>query len=298
MRKIWITCLAAVPVFLLLLSGMADLHPVADSLAVFRAPLGGLSFLAGALLWPLWQRRYGAMAMALGLAAMLPVLWSMRGETGPLDGDFSLYQKNLMFRNGNLPALERDILQSAPDFITLQEVSRNNIGVLERLKPDYAAQQFCPFASVGGVAVLSRWPKIPESGTCAKGMAGMQVRTPQGPVWLVSLHLHWPYPHGQAAQVLALLPQLQALDGPVVLGGDFNMVPWSRTLTSIEKAIAGQRVGYTNTTFWLKGFYPLPIDHVLVPAPNAGSVQNRPLFGSDHAGVLAWFTLNRVKTGQ
>lgn len=120
----------------------------------------------------------------------------------------------------------------------------------------------------------------------------MQVETPDGPVWVVSLHLHWPYPMGQAAQVRALLPELAALKGPVVLGGDFNMVPWSHSIRAIAAATNTRRIGAVQYTLPLKGLYTLPIDHLLVPqTPQAASTEKRPLLGSDHYGVLARFSI-------
>ena len=127
----------------------------------------------------------------------------------------------------------------------------------------------------------------------ASGMAAMQVETPDGPVWVVSLHLHWPYPMGQAAQVRSLVPQLESLSGPVVLGGDFNMVPWSHAMRVIARATASKRIGVPQYSLPLKRLYTLPIDHVLVNRNAKPAItEKRPLLGSDHFGVLARFHIH------
>lgn len=282
------------PLALLLGSFLGAIHPLGDSLAVFRAPLaviGGVSIL------PLAR----AGSKALGALGALLVLWSAYTVLAPrfefsvaLDAPYTHYQKNMLFKMPSTIPLRSDILELAPDFISLQEVSKQNRPILASLKAQYPAQLFCTFSGVGAVAVASRWPLVAGSKRCAakNGMAAMQVKTPDGPVWLVSLHLFWPYPIGQAAQVRALVPLLAALDGPIVLGGDFNMVPWSHTMRAITQATNTRRIGVPQYTLSLKNLYSLPIDHVLINS-NTGPAytSKRPLLGSDHFGVLARFYL-------
>ncbi len=295
MSKVMINVLALVPLVLLLLGSLPDLHPIADSLAVFRVPLGGITVLVGAVFLPLWPRKLAWMTLALGAGAALPILWNAFPDTPDQTARYGLYQKNLSFRNKQIGDVAQDILQKKPDFVTLQEVTTAHKALLKTLAETYPTRLVCPFGTVGGVALASRWPVIKGSETCMDGlgMAAAQVRTPDGPVWLVSTHLHWPYPFGQAEQVAKLLPGLAALDGVKIIAGDFNMVPWSGTITRIEQAAKVNRIGHINGTFWLKQVFPLPIDHVLVSVPNTGTVETLPLLGSDHNGVWARFSLNK-----
>lgn len=276
---------------LLLGSFLGTFHPLGDSLAVFRGPLAGMSAVAVVLLT--------RVARPLAVLAGMLVLWSSYTVLGPRfsgqstqGAPYSFYQKNMLFKMPMTGPLTDDILLQAPDFIALQEVSRRNQPILRALKPQYPAQVFCAFAAVGGIAVASRWPLVAGSERCeaSGGMAAMQVETPDGPVWVVSLHLHWPYPMGQAAQVRALVPRLKALNGPVVLGGDFNMVPWSHTMRVIAGATGTRPVGVPQYTLPLKGLYSLPIDHVLINEnAKPAATEIRPQLGSDHFGVLARF---------
>lgn len=287
---------SAGPLVLLLGSYLGAAHPLGDSLAVFRGPLAALGAVAVFVL------TWGKVKYLAPLGAVL-VLWSSYtvlaprvsfsvSSDAPIDGPYVFYQKNMLFKMVSFVPLQDDILAQNPDFITLQEVSHQNRPMLARLKGQYPAQVFCPFATVGGVAALSRWPMIKGTERCEpkSGMAAMQVETPDGPVWLVSLHLHWPYPMGQAAQVRGLVPHLKALKGPVILGGDFNMVPWAHTMRAITAATNTRRIGVPQYTLPLKELYSLPIDHVLINSnTKPATTSKRPRLGSDHFGVLARF---------
>ncbi|PHQ99935.1 MAG: endonuclease [Marinosulfonomonas sp.] len=287
-----ISLIFLIPLVLLLGSHFGAVHPLGDSLAVFRGPLAVVGGISALILVRLKPKGAGVVAAVLVVWSAYTVLAPKLAFSSALDAPYALYQKNMRFDMASTVPLQGDILEHNPDFVTLQEVSANNLPILASLKEQYPAQVFCSFAGVGGVAVAARWPMVAGSGRCeeASGMAAMQLETPHGPVWLVSLHLHWPYPMGQAAQVRALVPMLVALEGPVVLGGDFNMVPWSHTMRSITAATDTQRVGAPKYTFWLAKYYSLPIDHVLINTNSRpADTWKRPQLGSDHNGVLARF---------
>ncbi|WP_157932989.1 endonuclease/exonuclease/phosphatase family protein [Roseovarius salinarum] len=267
-------------------------HPAGDLLAVFRLPLAGIALIGLA-----WLRRplvlvlpgLVLVATALGGQAMMAV-----SPGGPVatPGGITLYQKNLLYRPTDRSAFLREIARTAPDVLTLQEVSRPNRSVLDALAPAYPERLLCPYTrGIGGVAVLSRWPVVPGSRWCASGpggMAAMQLDAPRGRLWVVSLHLHWPWPRGQSAQVDRLIPVLAGLEGPVVVAGDFNAVAWSHTVARIARATRTERAGRTAVSFRLPPLgYPLGIDHVLAPRGRPASAAMRPWLGSDHRGVLA-----------
>ena len=118
------------------------------------------------------------------------------------------------------------------------------------------------------------------------GLAALQAEGPEGRVWLVALHIHWPWPYGQAAHLDRLVPVLERLDGPVLLAGDFNAVPWSVAVGRVVQAVGGRLAGPVRGTFPRFGpLLVLPIDHVI--APEGGTLDLRPLLGSDHRGVVA-----------
>ena len=270
------------------------LHPVGDSLAVFRVPLA----LLGGLALLVWRPR-GAVTLA-GLAvvalAVLPRLWALSPvQAGPAArvSGLAVYQKNLLFTLRDPARVVADIRARAPDIVTLQEVSRRNRAVLDALQAEYPYQQYCDYRAVGGPAVLSRWPAVPGSAFCAQGLAGLQVETPDGRAWAMALHLRWPWPHGQAEQIAELTPLLRGLDGPVVIGGDFNAVAWSRAVARVEVASGTRRAGTETATFALPyGGMGVAIDHVLASGSAPGTIEVLDRLGSDHRGVLARVTVS------
>ncbi len=269
-------------------------HPVGDALAVFR--IENTVVCALAVIWTGWPRmiRWSIATLCLGLL-MTHVSKSLQWDT--VDSDFTLYQQNLLFSRTDSGAGVFAVMRHRqPDFATFQEVSALNRPILDTLRPDYPAQHLCPLGKDLGEAVLSRHPKIKGSGFCSTrdGLAGMQVQTPLGPIWVVSVHLNWPWPKGQARQVAQLLPHLQDLSGPIVIAGDFNAVAWSQTLHELQNASGTKRIGPYLASFHLPRIgLPIGIDHVLTSSGAEQSVVRLGKSGSDHHGLWAHFSRSK-----
>ena len=276
-------------ILLVLLGFLGWLHPIGDVLAVGRGyavaavlVLAIAASVLGMRVAAFWSILFALLA---GTPVVLATLWP-----GP-SGAVLLYQKNLRFDNAELAALEADIRQADPVALTLQEVSDPNRALLASLSDRFPYQLVCDFAAVGAVAVATRLTPVPGAEVCGPGLAAMRVivKDTQGEtrVWVVSIHLHWPWPYGQPDQVEELLPVLERLEGPVLMAGDFNMVRWAASVRSLARAARVTPAGPSNGTFL--GFAPilrLPIDHAFAPA--SGRLELRPALGSDHLGVLAW----------
>ncbi len=268
-------------------------HPAGDSLAVFRPyALAALFFaMFGFVLWRQKRLAYISLALlAYGGFTLLPRLRAAAPVVG-----FSLMQHNNLYTND-----ARDLLvyarANAPDIITLQEITTTAVPQLAALRPDYPYQVICQFAAVGGVAILSKYRFIGEQGAgCIEGlgMVSARVAIPAGEITVVSMHLQWPWPYGQQAQLERVLPVLEALKGPVFIGGDFNMVAWSHAVSQIETATQTRALGglrFTKSLF--SGLVQLPIDQVLGPVNWPASARIGPRLGSDHNSVIAQFALN------
>ncbi|MDA7427022.1 endonuclease/exonuclease/phosphatase family protein [Primorskyibacter aestuariivivens] len=267
---------------------LGALHPAGDSLAVFRLPL--VIVFALVVIWAPWPRRLRWPLAGLAMAVMAPQALDRLFPPGlPDDGGLVLYHQNLRFNRGGHDEWLELVNGTAPDLITLQEVSGRNRSILARFADTHPHQHYCDFATVGGVAVLSRFPAIEDQRLCAEGdgLAAMQVATPEGPVWIVSLHLHWPWPYRQAAQLDRLIPVLEALDGPVLIGGDFNAMAWSHALRRVARATDTTRARSAAATFTLPRIgLPVTIDHMLAPRAWAHAVRTMPRAGSDHNGLV------------
>lgn len=268
-------------------------HPAGDSLAVFRiyALLGLFFAMFG---FALWRQKF---MTYLSLGLVLFGGYSLRQHflsAAPVAG-FTLMQHNTRFQNDAQQLVEY-ARATAPDIITLQEVTTRAVPQLAALRSDYPYQVICPFSTVGGVAILSKYRFIGEQGAgCleGQGVVSVRIKMPAGEITVVSMHLHWPWPYGQAAHVERILPVLQALKGPVFMGGDFNMVPWSHTMGQIESATQTRALaGFRFTKAMFSEFVQLQIDHILAPANWPSSAKTGPRLGSDHNSVIASFALN------
>lgn len=259
-------------------------HPLGDSLSVGRAYAAVAVAVLSLLAIRAGQRTaaFGALLISLFILMQVTLTIVWPGPPGP----FTVYQKNLRFDNRDLAGLEADIRATAPLAVTLQEVSAPNTALLASLADLFPHQHACPGAAVGGPVILTALPPVAGSQRCAEGMAAVQVEWQDQKLWLVSVHLHWPWPYGQARQVEALLPVLRGLEGPVLMAGDFNMVRWAHSVSSLARAARVVPAGPSRGTYM--GFDPvmrLAIDHAF--APSGGRLNLRPAAGSDHLGLLA-----------
>jgi endonuclease/exonuclease/phosphatase (EEP) superfamily protein YafD len=302
MRSI-LTGIAALAGVALALGYTGAAWPPGDALAVGRIHASVVLALAGGLLILTRATRRGLLAASAGLAVAASVVWCYLAPAGPApEGTiYRLYQKNLLAHAWPRRPLAAEIVASGAEIVTLQEVSAHNREFMGALFAAYPTQVSCPFAGVGDVAILSLWPMVPGTASCAgqDGLALVRLVAPDGQeVWAASLHLYWPWPFGQAGQVERVIPRIMALDGPVILAGDFNMVPWGASVRRIAQAARAERAGPYRTTFpEFAPLAPFAIDHVLLPAGAAVLTETRPGHGSDHLGVLAHFSLAQMANG-
>lgn len=231
-----------------------------------------------------------ALGVALALLALAPA--ALAQDPGQAVRVIKHYQKNMLWNMSAEQLLADDILAQYPDTVSLQEVSTDNRRILEMLSGAYPSRKFCYFKGIGGVAVLSRWPKVRGSGRClaGQGVSAIQVRMPEGPVWVMSVHLEVPGSGVQTRMVRDLGPELAAMAGPKIIGGDFNAFPESGSVLDLARAANVQRIGQAFGTYPLGGFLGLPIDHVLATG-GQGTILRMPFLGSDHFGVVAYFTM-------
>lgn len=292
---------------LLVLSGLGlalgfagRIHGLGDSLAVLR-PLFVITVGILSLIALIVRTRVLGIS---GAVLTMVATWSLLPPSSPSAvtenaAQYAAYQKNLLFRLPDTLPVAEDIVASGADFVMLQELHTRNRPILKHLRESYPHQHFCPFVAVGGVAVLSQWPALKT--ICEHGFAAMQVSTPSGDLWVVSLHLHWPFPFRQPEHLDMLMPILETFEGPVLVGGDFNMVPWSHVIGKVSAVTETKIAGYVGGTLSLSfhdqlgrnraAWMPrLPIDHILIPSEaTAISWKRQERFGSDHHGVLVKF---------
>lgn len=280
---------AAIGILLTLAGYFGRVHPGFDTLGAFRlqalAAFGAIfvfSLLFGAL-----TARY--LAMIGALFAAIGLLPALQPEDPVGFADIHVYSHNLRFDNATPERVEAAIRAADPEVVLLQEVSDANRAITRALADTYRTEVICAFAEVGGVAVLARYPMIGQPGCASgEGVAWARLRTPDGPLTVVSIHLPWPWPYGeQAAQAGRVAELLRDLDEPLLIGGDFNIAPWSYTVRRIEAATGTRTLRGFRLSFRRPAFWPgLPLDHVLTSEDLAGEVEQLGPFGSDHAALL------------
>ena len=299
---------------LLSLSFLARLHPAFNSIAHFRGHLAVLLGLLGLLLLMLgyWKEEIVGLVFAAAAFSSTSGSFSFPGMTkvhaalAPKDENRAVYrllQMNLRFDNQNPEMVLSLVGRTQPDVITFQEVSGKWIPSLDRLSAAYPYRVICPGRTrVGGVAVLSRRP-------FAEGVAGRcfgRGRLAIAPVNfggqvadVAALHLGWPWPYWQWAEVDEVSGVLGTLNDTAILAGDFNAVGWSVTANRVAAAGAMTPVPSIGPTWLhrklpnaLRAWIGLPIDHVMVRGDViVHSARTQAYAGSDHLPVLVEFSL-------
>ncbi|MEO9896360.1 MAG: endonuclease/exonuclease/phosphatase family protein [Paracoccaceae bacterium] len=283
-----LTCIAGL---LAIIGFLGHLHRSFDTVSMGRPVFGLLCIIGIIVAKPIWFKLvFSTVAVAALLSVAHPFLPQDPGN------DLRVYSKNLWFANSEIPALVSDIEASRADAVMLQEVSDQNRVILDLLKQSFPHQQFCRFSNWSGIALLSRHP-FESAPHCSnwRALAVAPVRVENERVWLVSAHIPWPWPHDSSSNETEVERMLAELDGPVVIAGDFNIMPWSGRVGRIASITNTQLAGPVRPTLKLRHL-PLPLDFVL--APEGGSTELRPLLGSDHAGILAKLTLWPPKGSQ
>ena len=261
---------------------LGALHPIGDSFAVFREEVAVATVLLAMLSGPWRPARWAPAAIGALVLAHLALPHLEEAAPGPI----SVYQKNMLFVNADWEALAEDIRAAEPDVALIQEMTGPNYRVVERVSDILPNEIACRARDgrVGGTIIVTRYEVVPGSERCERGVVSGRLETPEGPVTFAVVHLRWPWPYGQTEHVERILPGLADLERPVVLTGDLNSAPWSHAAARLAAAVGAQPLRPAVESYPLLPLVTLPIDHVFAAS---GTLERRPLAGSDHYGVLA-----------
>ncbi len=288
---------------------LGRLHPALDAFSHFRAHLAVLLALAALLLIAARQWLHGiaalALALALGALATAPGMVTTAALAGSRiatdEPRYKLLHLNLGRDFGAPQRLISLIGRTRPDVIVLVEASSSWLERLEIVFAIYPHHLHCPAPQTGsGVLILSRRPFL-DDGACGLGGRLGRARIDFGgrAVDIAGMHLLWPWPFPQPAQVEEALPVLAALGDEALLTGDFNAVDWSASVRRIVAEGGFAEMPALGSTWLPRGapealrrWIGLPIDHVLakrgVVLLGARTLEG---VGSDHLPVLVEFTL-------
>ncbi len=275
-----LVALSFVAGLLVIVGFLGHLHRSFDTIAMGQPIFGVISIVGIFAARSFWLKLFFALAFAAAFFTTARLFLPQQPGS-----DLRVYSKNLWHANSEIPALVADIESTDADVVMLQEVSDGNREVLSLLEKSFPHQHFCRFSNWSGIALASRHP-IKGQPICSnwRAVAAAPVQIEDSIVWVVSAHIPWPWPHDSTESEAEATRVLANLDGAIVIGGDFNIMPWSGRVGRIASLTKTQLAVPVRPTFNFRQL-PLPIDFVL--APRGGSLEVRPLFGSDHAGVLA-----------
>jgi endonuclease/exonuclease/phosphatase (EEP) superfamily protein YafD len=283
-------------------------HPAFDSFSAFRLHLAVLTMIGGALL-ALMGGRLGGISVAVAACVSLygtlaPGLASAHAasESG---ASYRLLQINVRFDNPTPKDLLRLIGETRPDVITAQEVTTRWRAEFATIKAAYPYQLYCAaHRKIGDVAILSRRPFVDAPANyCGKGaaVAVQAVKFGDQTLNIGSIHLFWPWPYQQPAQILEMGPVLETLgkvELPILVAGDLNAPRWSQAARDIARYSGTNTINYQGAS-WLAYEFPkswtkwagLAIDNVFSADVKIRRIETKAHVGSDHLPMLIEFSL-------
>ncbi len=208
------------------------------------------------------------------------------------------------FSPRRLLELIRDI---NPDVVVAQELTPYAAEVLAPLDEPFPQHFKMPAEGPYGIAVWSRLPLESAVPFALGRLPAIEARVRFGErtFTLLGVHLNAPTSVRRATARNAELRQLAersvAIEGPLVVAGDFNLTPYSPLFTDwlAASGLTDTRRGRTPSVSWPADLpiFGIPIDHVAVSPEFAIIAHHRlPDFGSDHYGVLAELALTSAET--
>ncbi|MEZ5670169.1 MAG: endonuclease/exonuclease/phosphatase family protein [Alphaproteobacteria bacterium] len=304
---------------------LAPIWPIADTASHFRPHLAIFvgTFALAALPVGRWAI-FIVGALASGWATLaVTSTGSCEAPAGEGGGPaFSVLSFNILASNLDLEDIEQRIREADADAVILIEYGPVHTPLGTALADIYPGQIDCAQTRGCRMALMARRPFTlaqtmgrdqgtppivsarfalgePEADSAAGDGAAPADEAEQAAAdsvgfTLVGTHLSRPFDGSgrwQARDVDSLIAAMAGLDGPLVVAGDFNATPWSRSMRTIREStgLCGA-AGYRPTwPVWL-GALGLPIDHILVSPDLAVTAETLPPAGSDHLPIRAVVT--------
>ena len=299
---------AAVVVLVSLLPLGARLHWMLDLTTHFRvqylaAALVMLALLALRRRW--WICAALGVTAAISAAPVVPYLPWPASTSSSATAPLTVLSVNVSYRQLSERRLREVIREADPDVLVVQELTPYAAEVLADLDTTYAHALKFPADGPYGIAIWSRF-ELEGAQIFALGRLPAietRVRAPSGTFAVFGVHLSAPTTPRRAAARDEELRQLglrsAAVDGPLVVAGDFNLTPYSPRFADwlVASGLTDTRRGRTPSASWptLLPIVGIPIDHVAVSSEfEILSHRRLPDFGSDHYGVLVDLALRNA----
>jgi endonuclease/exonuclease/phosphatase (EEP) superfamily protein YafD len=244
-----------------------------------------------------------AAAGAVSIVPVVPYLpLAPRGAAVAAEPRLKVVSVNVSYRQFSARRLLEIVREVGPDVVVVQELTPYAAEVLAPLDEILLHHFKMPAEGPFGIAVWSRLP-LESAVPFALGRQPAieaRVRFGDGAFTVLGVHLNAPTSPRRAAarnnELRLLAERSAAIEGPLVVAGDFNLTPYSPWFGDwlAASGLTDSRRGRTPSVSWpaVLPILGIPIDHVAV-SPEFAIVAHRrlPDFGSDHYGVLAELAL-------
>lgn len=306
--KRWIGWISLALMAGLALGWLQDLSPIFDSFTHFRLVWSAL--LAVMFVALIFTRQYilsflAALTIVASMSLTHTYLWpsvSAQASTQGGKADLKILQFNLLWKNPHMQKAISVVLAADADVVVFQESGWTNRTIVDTLRQHFKYATACNTGKNGRRVILSNLEFDQSFGTlCPRGNALSIARVKVQGQWvsIANVHLRWPWPFSQHRRAHLMQKTLSSVNGPFIVAGDFNAVPWSHIAKRIA-AMSGTTIAkevrlswgpaITELNFWMPP--TLPID--LVMSRGVTLIERRvlPYGGSDHRPVLNRFALN------
>ena len=244
-----------------------------------------------------------ATSLAVSVPPLLPYLpFAELASASTAATPIKVLTANVEFTNRSADRLLALVRDEAPDVVLLVEYTPHWSTLVDELRRSHPYRLELPQERSSGIALFSRLPldsaqRLPLG---AQPAIEARVRSPSGSFTLVGVHLRSPtsgWRAGQRNWQYELLAQRRAaIDGPLVVTGDFNTTPYSPFFadwierTGLVDTSRGRGLAFSWPTFLpIAG---IPIDHCVVSEEFRVIAERRlPRIGSDHYPIVTVLAL-------
>jgi len=306
-----LTLLASLLVAVNLLPLGARLWWVIDLTTHFRVQYLAVTFVLLVLLALRRHWRTCFVLLAAGAVSVVPVVpylpLAPRSAVVGLEPQLKVVTVNVSYRQFSPRRFLEIVREVDADVVVVQELTPYAAEVLAPLDEILPNHFKMPAEGRFGIAVWSRLPLESATPFALGRQPAIEARVRFGDTafTVLGVHLNAPTSPRRAAarnnELKLLAERSAAIEGPLVVAGDFNLTPYSPLFGDwlAASGLTDTRRGRTPSVSWpaVLPILGIPIDHVAV-SPEFTILAHRrlPNFGSDHYGVLAELALAGAET--
>jgi endonuclease/exonuclease/phosphatase (EEP) superfamily protein YafD len=306
-----LTLCASLLVAVHLLPFGARLWWVIDLTTHFRVQYLAVTFVLLVLLALRRHWRAYFVLLAAGVVSVVPLVpylpLAPRAAAVAVEPRLKVLTVNVSYRQFSARRLVEIVREVGADVVVTQELTPYADEVLAPLDETLPHHYKMPLQGRFGIGVWSRLPLESAMPFALGRQPAIEARVRFGDdaFTVLGVHLNAPTSPRRAAARNTELRQLAersaAIEGPLVVAGDFNLTPYSPLFGDwlATSGLTDTRRGRTPSVSWpaTLPIFGIPIDHVAVSPEFAILAHRRlPDFGSDHYGVLAELALTGAET--